>query len=242
MRCTEEEVAAFGFEDPRCWFRFADIRYEGRKPAWPIGLRFAAVNVQTASPVIPMAVVQRSSSRRRARLVLKTLSIRFIQISVQRNRRCIPWHDFELPASRPRSASFERRGDECAPNASAAIRACNGHPKVTDVSIVGLLAGPEVEQPKNGVAFDCKEKRTTRPLYGGNDGPLARASCSRPSGSRSGWRPASGGGLRAGRVCGPVSAPGGRTRPSAEPWPRTASRKQCRPSFPGRRLRAASSY
>lgn len=29
MGCTEEEVEAFGFEDPRCWFRFTDGRYVG---------------------------------------------------------------------------------------------------------------------------------------------------------------------------------------------------------------------
>jgi hypothetical protein len=29
MRCAEDEVTAFGFEDPRCWFRFTDGRYEG---------------------------------------------------------------------------------------------------------------------------------------------------------------------------------------------------------------------
>jgi hypothetical protein len=29
MNCTDEEVAAFGFEDPRCWFRFTDNRYVG---------------------------------------------------------------------------------------------------------------------------------------------------------------------------------------------------------------------
>jgi hypothetical protein len=29
MGCTAEEVEAFGFEDPRCWFRFTDGRYVG---------------------------------------------------------------------------------------------------------------------------------------------------------------------------------------------------------------------
>jgi len=29
MGCTEEEVGAFGFEEPRCWFRFTDDRYVG---------------------------------------------------------------------------------------------------------------------------------------------------------------------------------------------------------------------
>lgn len=29
MGCTDEEVAAFGFEEPRCWFRFTDDRYVG---------------------------------------------------------------------------------------------------------------------------------------------------------------------------------------------------------------------
>jgi len=29
MGCTDEEVAAFGLEDPRCWFRFTDGRYVG---------------------------------------------------------------------------------------------------------------------------------------------------------------------------------------------------------------------
>jgi hypothetical protein len=29
MGCTDEEVEAFGFEDPRCWFRFTDNRYVG---------------------------------------------------------------------------------------------------------------------------------------------------------------------------------------------------------------------
>jgi hypothetical protein len=29
MGCTDEEVEAFGFEDPRCWFRFTDDRYVG---------------------------------------------------------------------------------------------------------------------------------------------------------------------------------------------------------------------
>lgn len=29
MGCTAEEVDAFGFEDPRCWFRFTDNRYVG---------------------------------------------------------------------------------------------------------------------------------------------------------------------------------------------------------------------
>lgn len=29
MGCTPEEVEAFGFEEPRCWFRFRDGRYEG---------------------------------------------------------------------------------------------------------------------------------------------------------------------------------------------------------------------
>jgi hypothetical protein len=29
MGCTDEEVAAFGFEEPRCWFRFTDNRYVG---------------------------------------------------------------------------------------------------------------------------------------------------------------------------------------------------------------------
>ncbi len=29
MGCTDEEVEAFGFEEPRCWFRFTDGRYVG---------------------------------------------------------------------------------------------------------------------------------------------------------------------------------------------------------------------
>jgi hypothetical protein len=29
MGCTDDEVAAFGFEEPRCWFRFTDERYVG---------------------------------------------------------------------------------------------------------------------------------------------------------------------------------------------------------------------
>jgi hypothetical protein len=29
MGCTDEEVAAWGFEEPRCWFRFTDDRYVG---------------------------------------------------------------------------------------------------------------------------------------------------------------------------------------------------------------------
>lgn len=29
MGCTDEEVEAFGFEEPRCWFRFTDNRYVG---------------------------------------------------------------------------------------------------------------------------------------------------------------------------------------------------------------------
>ncbi|MDH4174530.1 MAG: serine hydrolase family protein [Gammaproteobacteria bacterium] len=29
MGCTDEEVQAFGFEEPRCWFRFTDNRYVG---------------------------------------------------------------------------------------------------------------------------------------------------------------------------------------------------------------------
>jgi hypothetical protein len=29
MGCTDEEVAAFGFEEPRCWFNFTDNRYVG---------------------------------------------------------------------------------------------------------------------------------------------------------------------------------------------------------------------
>jgi hypothetical protein len=29
MGCSDEEVEAFGFEDPRCWFRFMDNRYVG---------------------------------------------------------------------------------------------------------------------------------------------------------------------------------------------------------------------
>ena len=29
MGCTDEEVEAFGFEEPRCWFRFTDNCYEG---------------------------------------------------------------------------------------------------------------------------------------------------------------------------------------------------------------------
>lgn len=29
MGCTDEEVEAFGFEEPRCWFRFTDDRYAG---------------------------------------------------------------------------------------------------------------------------------------------------------------------------------------------------------------------
>jgi hypothetical protein len=29
MGCTDEEVAAFGLEEPRCWFRFTDGRYVG---------------------------------------------------------------------------------------------------------------------------------------------------------------------------------------------------------------------
>jgi hypothetical protein len=29
MGCTDEEVAAFGFEDPRCWFRSTDDGYLG---------------------------------------------------------------------------------------------------------------------------------------------------------------------------------------------------------------------
>ena len=29
MGCSDEEVAAFGFEEPRCWFRFTDNRYVG---------------------------------------------------------------------------------------------------------------------------------------------------------------------------------------------------------------------
>ena len=29
MGCTDDEVEAFGFEDPRCWFRFTDDRYVG---------------------------------------------------------------------------------------------------------------------------------------------------------------------------------------------------------------------
>jgi hypothetical protein len=29
MGCTDEEVEAFGFEGPRCWFRFTDNRYVG---------------------------------------------------------------------------------------------------------------------------------------------------------------------------------------------------------------------
>lgn len=29
MGCTAEEVEAFGFEDPRCWFRFTGGRYDG---------------------------------------------------------------------------------------------------------------------------------------------------------------------------------------------------------------------
>ncbi|MGE0032234.1 MAG: hypothetical protein AB7T20_14050 [Steroidobacteraceae bacterium] len=29
MSCTDEEVEAFGFEEPRCWFRFTDNRYVG---------------------------------------------------------------------------------------------------------------------------------------------------------------------------------------------------------------------
>lgn len=29
MGCTDDEVAAFGFEEPRCWFRFTEDRYVG---------------------------------------------------------------------------------------------------------------------------------------------------------------------------------------------------------------------
>jgi hypothetical protein len=29
MGCTDEEVESFGFEEPRCWFRFTDDRYVG---------------------------------------------------------------------------------------------------------------------------------------------------------------------------------------------------------------------
>jgi hypothetical protein len=29
MGCTDEEVEAFGFEEPRCWFRLTDNRYVG---------------------------------------------------------------------------------------------------------------------------------------------------------------------------------------------------------------------
>jgi hypothetical protein len=29
MGCTDDEVEAFGFEDPRCWFRFTEDRYVG---------------------------------------------------------------------------------------------------------------------------------------------------------------------------------------------------------------------
>jgi hypothetical protein len=29
MGCTDEEVEVFGFEDPRCWFRFTEGRYVG---------------------------------------------------------------------------------------------------------------------------------------------------------------------------------------------------------------------
>lgn len=29
MGCTDDEVEAFGFEEPRCWFRFTDNRYVG---------------------------------------------------------------------------------------------------------------------------------------------------------------------------------------------------------------------
>lgn len=29
MGCSDEEVDAFGFEEPRCWFRFTDNGYEG---------------------------------------------------------------------------------------------------------------------------------------------------------------------------------------------------------------------
>lgn len=29
MGCTDEEVEAFGLEEPRCWFRFTDNRYVG---------------------------------------------------------------------------------------------------------------------------------------------------------------------------------------------------------------------
>jgi len=29
MGCTDEEAEAFGFEEPRCWFRFTDNRYVG---------------------------------------------------------------------------------------------------------------------------------------------------------------------------------------------------------------------
>ncbi|MDP3738141.1 MAG: hypothetical protein Q8R02_12170 [Hyphomonadaceae bacterium] len=29
MGCSDEEVEAFGFEDPRCWFRYTDDRYVG---------------------------------------------------------------------------------------------------------------------------------------------------------------------------------------------------------------------
>lgn len=29
MGCSDEEVEAFGFEEPRCWFRFTDNRYVG---------------------------------------------------------------------------------------------------------------------------------------------------------------------------------------------------------------------
>lgn len=29
MGCTDEEVEAFGFEEPRCWFRFTDNHYVG---------------------------------------------------------------------------------------------------------------------------------------------------------------------------------------------------------------------
>jgi hypothetical protein len=29
MGCTDEEVESFGFEEPRCWFRFTDNRYVG---------------------------------------------------------------------------------------------------------------------------------------------------------------------------------------------------------------------
>jgi hypothetical protein len=33
MGCTDEEVEAFGFEEPRCWFRFTDNRYVGLENA-----------------------------------------------------------------------------------------------------------------------------------------------------------------------------------------------------------------